>query len=278
MLFASFWLSGCGGSRSNRNAELFKDDPVVARKTEPAKAIKPSAGASKVEPEQIFFPKDFNPDALYGPDVRSVPATRIPDVAPRTHAVEPIRGEAEWNVPLGRTWRWIVVHHSATERGNAEIFGNAHKRRGWLGLGYHFVIGNGTDSGDGQIETGFRWTRQLHGAHTGDEPTNQQGIGICLVGDFDGSRPTARQTASLKRLVSYLQARTGVPMNYVIGHREIDPKHTVCPGKYFDLDGFRRSLGSAGGVGEQSYGQMARSQNNVRGRMILVREDGAGVP
>src|SRR5574342_132619 len=49
-------------------------------------------------------------------------------------------------------WKYIVIHHSATEKGNAARFDEYHrKKRGWeYGLAYHFVIGNGTLSGDGE--------------------------------------------------------------------------------------------------------------------------------
>ena len=33
------------------------------------------------------------------------------------------------------------------------------------GLAYHFLIGNGIDSGDGEVEIGPRWKRQLLGGH-----------------------------------------------------------------------------------------------------------------
>ena len=46
--------------------------------------------------------------------------------------------------------RAIVIHHSATDRGGAKAFDEYHrKKNGWDELGYHFVIGNGTDTPDG---------------------------------------------------------------------------------------------------------------------------------
>src|SRR5580765_4139378 len=63
-------------------------------------------------------------------------------------------------------WRWIVVHHSGIKYGNAEIYDRQHRERGMEnGLSYHFVIGNGIDSGDGEIEVGGRWLKQLKGGH-----------------------------------------------------------------------------------------------------------------
>src|SRR3974390_2523242 len=63
-------------------------------------------------------------------------------------------------------WRWLVIHHSGTEYGNAAIYDRQHRERGMEnGLAYHFVIGNGVDSGDGEIEIGPRWLKQLKGGH-----------------------------------------------------------------------------------------------------------------
>ena len=105
----------------------------------------------------------------------------------------------EW-MPLvpANNWRWIVIHHSATPTGSAAIFDREHKSKGWDELGYHFVVGNGTFTHDGQIEVGPRWPKQKWGAHakTPDEQFNNYGIGICLVGNFDLDRPSPAQLQS----------------------------------------------------------------------------------
>jgi N-acetyl-anhydromuramyl-L-alanine amidase AmpD len=132
-----------------------------------------------------------------------------------------------------------VIHHTASEAGSVESIHEAHIRRKdkdgnpWLGIGYHFVIGNGNGMGDGEIESTFRWKQQMHGAHAGDEQHNQHGIGISLVGNFDKHPPTTAQLASVKRLVSTLKIAYGISSGNVIGHAEI--KATACPGKYFPM-------------------------------------------
>jgi hypothetical protein len=137
-------------------------------------------------------------------------------------------------------WNWIVIHHSATPTGGAKAFDKMHKAKGWDELGYHFVIGNGTDTADGQIEVGPRWNKQKWGAHTKtpDNRFNEHGIGICLVGNFDNERPTAKQLASLAKLVSYLQKTYKVGSNDIIGHGMA--KATDCPGRNVNIDTIRR--------------------------------------
>ncbi len=142
-------------------------------------------------------------------------------------------------------WRYIVIHHSATHEGAAGAFDDYHRnKRGWRnGLGYHFVIGNGTQSGDGEIEVGRRWKRQLNGAHAGDAYFNRMGIGICLVGDFEeGEGPTGRQFESLERIIRYLSGRYDIPLSRIIMHKEIMENHTACPGKNFPHEELRHRL------------------------------------
>lgn len=157
-----------------------------------------------------------------------------------------------WDVNVTREWRHIVIHHSASATGSAAAFDKAHKDRGWEGLGYHFVIGNGTGSGDGAVEVGFRWRQQEDGAHAGNSEYNKHGIGICLVGDFEnGAQPSAAQWASLRQLVRFLQVKTGVPTSEIIGHCNVPDKKTLCPG-HIDLAAFRESLGG-GAIGVPIY-------------------------
>jgi hypothetical protein len=157
----------------------------------------------------------------------------------------------EWIPAAGpqRNWTAIVIHHSATPAGNAAIFDQWHRDgNGWDGVGYDFVIGNGTDSSDGQVEATFRWIEQRAGAHTGGTPdnwANEQAIGICLVGDFNQAQPTAAQMRSLLRLVRFLQAHYPIPDGRIYGHGTTPgARATDCPGSGFPMADFLASLGT----------------------------------
>ena len=148
----------------------------------------------------------------------------------------PVAADGDWGVNNPRHWKYIVIHHSATNNGNAATIDAAHKARGWKGLGYDFVINNGTGKGDGVVEVGFRWRQQMEGAHCGGTPGNEYneaGIGICLVGDFTDHMPSRSQLASLNRLVCYLMDTYHISASNVIGHREAPNAHTECPGDTF---------------------------------------------
>jgi len=137
-----------------------------------------------------------------------------------------------------REWKTIVLHHTATEAGSVESIHASHLKRTtrgepWLGIGYHFVIGNGKGMPDGAVEGTFRWRDQLHGAHAGHQAHNQHGIGIALIGHFDKQPPTPAQLASLRRLITHLKTAHSIPAASLLGHGDIKP--TACPGKLFPL-------------------------------------------
>jgi N-acetylmuramoyl-L-alanine amidase len=144
-------------------------------------------------------------------------------------------------------WKYIIVHNSGTRQGNARIFDYYHRyvRRMPNGLAYHFVIGNGTSSGNGQVEIGNRWVRQLNGGHVHSDYLNYISIGICLVGDFNRDLPTKAEYEALDELIRYLRRRVGkVDGRYstVRGHKEINPRPTDCPGNRFPLNWLHKSF------------------------------------
>ncbi len=133
-------------------------------------------------------------------------------------------------------WNTIVVHHSAIKYGNAAIYDRAHRERGMTnGLAYHFIIGNGIDSGDGEIEIGPRWEKQLQGGHVKSHKVNLTGIGICLVGNFEQTHPSHRQLSAFTQLMDWLRGEVTPKATHFVGHREIKGEQTLCPGKNFPL-------------------------------------------
>ncbi len=156
----------------------------------------------------------------------------------------------DWLPPshLEKQWTAIVIHHSGTTNGNAAIFDEWHRQGNhWEGVGYDFVIGNGTDSPDGQVEVTFRWCKQQTGAHckTPDNWANEDAVGICLVGNFNDTTPTAHQMQSLLELVRFLQNRYGIPKSRIYGHKNTPgARVTDCPGKNFPMAKLKSMLGS----------------------------------
>ena len=152
-----------------------------------------------------------------------------------------------------RPWRWIVVHHSATGSGTIEGIDREHRQRGWDGIGYHFLIGNGQGLALGEIRATGRWIDQREGAHAGIADYNQAGIGICLVGDCERNALPSEQferlawlCANLIRLQPSLLPppavrlpQPGDRLAAIIGHRDVPGKATKCPGVHCDLQTLR---------------------------------------
>jgi N-acetylmuramoyl-L-alanine amidase len=82
--------------------------------------------------------------------------------------------------------KYLVVHCSATppeqDIGAKEI-DRMHRERGFLKIGYHFVIRR-----NGNIESGRRWTKS---ARTSRDTTHES-LGICMVGGVAKARRRTR--------------------------------------------------------------------------------------
>lgn len=120
---------------------------------------------------------------------------------------------------MPRKIAYIVIHCSATDATQdfrlADI-DRWHRRRGWNGCGYHFVVDL-----DGTIEMG-RPVAQV-GAHV--YGYNKNSIGICYIGGLCQGQPddtrTDGQRRSLDKLVRELHA--SFPDAKIVGHRDLSP-------------------------------------------------------
>lgn len=162
----------------------------------------------------------------------------VQSISPEIQLVRKATNKINFNK---KKWKYIVVHHSATPYGNAESYDRVHSKRMTNGLAYHFVIGNGRSSKDGEIEIGNRWKKQLHGGHVSSQEYNNHGIGICLVGNFEKDKPTQKQIIALKQLIRFLGDDLLDGKFKFLVHKEINP--TLCPGKNFPTKEFHKIFG-----------------------------------
>lgn len=120
----------------------------------------------------------------------------------------------------------IAVHCSATPpyfNIGAEEIDRWHKKRGWSGIGYHFVIRL-----DGTIELG----RPLNspGAHV--KGFNDESWGICLVGgvDEDGNAENNYRPVQMQSLNLLLRTLTLIAKQAEVkGHRDYPDVKKECP-------------------------------------------------
>ncbi|MDG3006318.1 peptidoglycan recognition protein family protein [Paludisphaera mucosa] len=181
-----------------------------------------------------------------------------------------------------RPWKYVVVHHSATEAGSYDAIDAEHRKLlGLDGCGYHFVIGNGTGSGDGQIEVSQRWVNQKHGVHCRNArraDIDEYGIGVCLIGDFEKAPPTPRQQAALKALLAYLSERYTIEQDRLETHSHMAATPTVCPGKHFPTNALEVPARPAAAQADASPTPSAATRRHVPTAWRLPDLDPAPTP
>jgi hypothetical protein len=118
---------------------------------------------------------------------------------------------------------------------------------GWSEIGYHYGIervGKGLLLQVGRPES-------EPGAHTKEMHMNSKSLGICVVGNFDLAPPGLEILRFLADIVKRKIAEYGIPVQSVLGHREVGAmagfdwkkgQYKSCPGKYFPMDTLRAML------------------------------------
>lgn len=157
----------------------------------------------------------------------------------QTHVAEP--EDRLFAVDQQHAWRGIVIHDTGSLHGSARTLNRIHQQANGTGLGYHFVINNGSDREDGLIEVGFRWERQHAGAYVSGEHAsrwNDHYIGIALVGNADDRPLTRAQLRELVWLVQQLQGRFDIPRSDV--HTALGSSDAAAT--HFPHAWFRRQL------------------------------------
>ncbi|GMV96266.1 MAG: hypothetical protein AMXMBFR83_06340 [Phycisphaerae bacterium] len=214
------------------------------------------AGTGCTQPTQPVVTNLPDPYTIEPAPYSPPPTPRIEQPRPEPPAARPWEG---WLPPGGirRRWNAIIIHHTDSEIGSFRDIDQWHRNgNGWEhGCGYHFVIGNGSRSGDGQVEPSTRWRQQIIGAHTrlavayarkkGVPPNyyNENGIGIVLVGNFNRTQPSPRQMRSLVQLVSFLMNQCQIPESRIYTHGGAGGvDQTECPGRNFSLYQFKLML------------------------------------
>lgn len=125
--------------------------------------------------------------------------------------------------------KFIVVHCSASPPSvyvDRTVIDRWHRTKGWLKIGYHYVIKR-----NGDVESG-RALNEI-GAHVAGY--NSKSIGICMVGgvkDSDGTTPednfTDDQYHALAILLIQLK-QDHFPTAEILGHRDLPNVKKACP-------------------------------------------------
>lgn len=132
---------------------------------------------------------------------------------------------------------WLVVHCADTaptaDIGAADIRKWHVNQRGWIDIGYHFVIRR-----SGNIERG----RPAWAVGAGVEGFNATTLHICLAGGRNGQDDFAPvQKDALRRLIVALREVSDYRAADVCGHRDFPAVTKLCPG--FDVKAWISSKG-----------------------------------
>jgi N-acetyl-anhydromuramyl-L-alanine amidase AmpD len=120
----------------------------------------------------------------------------------------------------------IVIHHSASSIDTRiNDVHHWHQSRGWIGIGYHYLIYNNGDIYIGRPE----WAVGAHAFQDAAHEANSNGIAICLIGNFEYQKPSEAQIIKLITLIRNIWER--YPDLPVIGHKDL--MATACPGPKF---------------------------------------------
>lgn len=126
-----------------------------------------------------------------------------------------------------------TVHCSATppkwnkDGGNAIHIDRMHRGRGWLCIGYHFVIDRA-----GTVHVGR--PMDVRGAHCSKGGRNETHVSVCLMGGVDAKMRsemnfTDAQLTALKGLLGVLKAHYGFSDDDIEGHRDVSGVKKDCP-------------------------------------------------
>jgi len=147
--------------------------------------------------------------------------------------------------------RKIILHHSLTKDSGTVSWGAIRRYHvtpeddhsifpdGGLGMrdiGYHAGV-ELVQSGPElyyEVLMGRPW--DAPGGHTKGQ--NQTSLGICFIGDFDIREPPEGQLIAGARIVALWMRLFAIPIGEIYRHADFASKS--CPGKMFDLPGFKK--------------------------------------
>lgn len=118
---------------------------------------------------------------------------------------------------------YIVVNHTgAHPLLSLERIAHAHIRRGLPGIAYDFIV----DAGGEILKV-----KEIEDVARPDQPWSEQGVNICLAGNFETNAPPLAQLDAAGRLCAWLAQNMGLTADAIVGLGELTPSES--PGATF---------------------------------------------
>ena len=152
-----------------------------------------------------------------------------------TSVLTPARPYASRSTPV----TYVAIHHTASPPNQeAKAIHDYHISKGWSGIGYHYLVRSVDEFGNLIVEK-VRPTSVVPACVVG---FNSSSICVAFVANFEENRPDPKVVDAAAAFVADLCRAFGLRSGDVKGHREFPNQNTSCPGRHFDLDGFRRAV------------------------------------
>ena len=136
-----------------------------------------------------------------------------------------------------KIWRLFVHTMAARRDSTAAKIDAYHRSRGWLGIGYHWVVRK-----TGFVEPGRPMGKMGAGVGNGGNPG---AIHVVFTGHGDYEPWTREQHVNGIVLLTLLVERFEIRLARVKGHREHPKANRTCPGKLINMDDVRSGVRSA---------------------------------
>ncbi len=151
--------------------------------------------------------------------------------------------------PRDAAWRYLVIHHTASEFDSLAGISAGHAKRfaDPLGIQYHFLVGNGHAAPDGAIQLA-RWRHRAQSIHLFHPERAPNAITISLQGNLHERAPSPAQMLAVETLIRRLMRVYAIPGDRISTNTNADGVATVCPGKSFPIDRVLYRLAHAPGV------------------------------
>ena len=120
-------------------------------------------------------------------------------------------------MPQKNNIKYIIIHHTATSRDRTKFSA--------LKNSYNWVI-----TADGVLHESR--PQNITGAHCRASRMNYKSLGIALTGNFQTEYPTIKQLKTLRGIVGQVRKIYNIPIENVLGHKEVRFAITACPGKH----------------------------------------------
>lgn len=128
---------------------------------------------------------------------------------------------------------FLIIHHTAGKGKVNDICRVHFGERKWSTVGYPFVIDE--DGTVYQLKPDDEVSP--HSYHY-----NNNSIAICCIGNFNNYPMPKAQYEALCKLTRRLMKKFNLAKDDILRHCDLKGNNTECPGKYFNLEKFRKDL------------------------------------